>query len=118
MSPEPTDDPTAIRDYLWRNQRILLTDFEKRCLLAATKREKALHDPTIALKMRASLANEDQEVLAASLGGLHAIRQRIEQRFAKSLLDGSVVINRCPKCNGVVRTPLAKQCLVCGHDWH
>lgn len=25
---------------------------------------------------------------------------------------------RCEKCNGVLRTPFAKQCLHCGYDWH
>ncbi|TWT32246.1 hypothetical protein KOR34_40080 [Posidoniimonas corsicana] len=25
---------------------------------------------------------------------------------------------RCGRCNGVLRTPLAKQCLNCGYDWH
>jgi hypothetical protein len=27
-------------------------------------------------------------------------------------------INRCPRCHRVVRTPLARQCFWCGHDWH
>lgn len=25
---------------------------------------------------------------------------------------------RCNRCNSELRTPLAKQCLNCGHDWH
>lgn len=25
---------------------------------------------------------------------------------------------RCQNCNGELRTPLAKQCLHCGYDWH
>ena len=25
---------------------------------------------------------------------------------------------RCERCNGELRTPLAKQCLHCGYDWH
>jgi hypothetical protein len=28
------------------------------------------------------------------------------------------VIVRCQRCNGELRTPLAKQCLNCGYDWH
>jgi len=31
---------------------------------------------------------------------------------------GGVFLNLCPKCGGLPRTPLAKQCRVCGHDWH
>jgi len=29
-----------------------------------------------------------------------------------------VILNRCPKCSRIVRTPKAKQCLWCFHDWH
>lgn len=29
-----------------------------------------------------------------------------------------VFINNCPKCGRLARTPLAKQCRHCRHDWH
>ena len=29
-----------------------------------------------------------------------------------------VVINNCQKCGKLARTPTAKQCRHCGHDWH
>jgi hypothetical protein len=29
-----------------------------------------------------------------------------------------VIINRCPQCDELARTPRAKQCRFCGHDWH
>ncbi len=29
----------------------------------------------------------------------------------------SLFINRCPACNRIVRTPRAKLCLCCGHNW-
>lgn len=29
-----------------------------------------------------------------------------------------VVFNNCPKCGKLARTPEAKQCRHCGHDWH
>lgn len=29
-----------------------------------------------------------------------------------------ICVNRCPLCARVVRTPRARQCLWCGHDWH
>ena len=27
-------------------------------------------------------------------------------------------VGRCPKCDGVLRTPRARQCLHCNYDWH
>jgi len=29
-----------------------------------------------------------------------------------------IFLNYCPKCNGLARTPKAKQCRYCYHDWH
>lgn len=29
-----------------------------------------------------------------------------------------IVLNKCPKCGRLARTPYAKQCRFCGHDWH
>ncbi|MDH6309209.1 ribosomal protein L40E [Dysgonomonas sp. PFB1-18] len=29
-----------------------------------------------------------------------------------------VFLNYCSKCNGLARTPQAKQCRFCGYDWH
>ena len=29
-----------------------------------------------------------------------------------------VFFNRCPACNQLARTPSARQCRYCGHDWH
>jgi len=41
----------------------------------------------------------------------------IRDRILKDSAD-RVVLNRCAKCSSLTRTPLAKQCLSCGHDWH
>jgi hypothetical protein len=30
---------------------------------------------------------------------------------------GIDIINTCPQCGQLARTPLAKQCRHCGHDW-
>jgi hypothetical protein len=112
------DDDLAVADYVQRNDLDLMTDFERRSLHLAIKRELAEVSETAADRLPAWVAQEDEAVVRASLSEKTAIRQQINDRIAKSLKDGSLVINRCPKCNRVVRTPLAQQCLWCGHDWH
>lgn len=39
--------------------------------------------------------------------------QRIFQQHA-----GKIDFNCCPRCAEVARTPTARQCRLCGHDWH
>lgn len=29
-----------------------------------------------------------------------------------------ISLNNCARCGGLARTPLARQCRYCGHDWH
>lgn len=31
--------------------------------------------------------------------------------------SSEIYLNKCKKCNELARTPLAKQCRLCGHSW-
>jgi hypothetical protein len=46
--------------------------------------------------------------------------QSFRVRTARQLLERNpdLPINRCSACNAICRTPVAKQCRRCGHDWH
>lgn len=47
--------------------------------------------------------------------------EKEKEKIAKLILEkypDKISFNYCPKCNGLARTPFAKQCLHCGHDWH
>jgi len=44
-----------------------------------------------------------------------------ELKIAQTILSGypdKVLFNYCPSCNHLSRTPYAKQCRYCCHDWH
>jgi len=49
------------------------------------------------------------------LGGPAAM-QRIAQRVYDQ--HKNEIINLCPACGKLARTPNAQQCRHCGHDWH
>lgn len=49
-------------------------------------------------------------------GDAESIRLQIAQRLWAEA-DRSV-FNFCPECEALARTPQAKQCRHCGHDWH
>lgn len=43
------------------------------------------------------------------------------ENVAKRILsenEAELILNLCPKCQKLARTPLAKQCRFCFHSWH
>ena len=60
---------------------------------------------------------KDPEILKLLENGIKAFRLNTAQRILKENKK-EVVFNTCPKCNKLARTPKAKQCRFCGHDWH
>jgi hypothetical protein len=66
---------------------------------------------------RAKWLSDEPEVLTLAADGLAAFQMRVALR----ILDqhpGEVVLNYCPRCRALARTPKAKWCPNCGHDWH
>jgi ribosomal protein L40E len=42
-------------------------------------------------------------------------------RTAQRILDkhsDEIVFNYCPRCGALAKTPKARQCRVCHHDWY
>lgn len=48
--------------------------------------------------------------------GIEKLEIKIASRILKE--HKNEVINNCPECEGLARTPYAKQCRHCGYDWH
>jgi len=45
-------------------------------------------------------------------------KEKLADKIAKRLLkENSEIVNKCPKCERLARTPKAKQCRFCGHKW-
>lgn len=59
----------------------------------------------------------DQNVLKALGQGIQAFTERLIQRLKIAHPD-RFYLNLCPRCSQLARTPTAKQCRYCGHDWH
>jgi len=86
-----TDELTK---YIIFNYGHLMTELERRQQLL----------PIENLTPQADSADQDQFMLS--------MRERI-MREHKS----EIMLNRCPKCNALARTPTAKQCPKCFHSW-
>jgi hypothetical protein len=112
-------DTQVLTDYVWEHFSHLMTEFEQRVGRAILWRQKAANQTGRA----AEILNErwgkvgDPEIDAALTDGPEAFRRGVCARLLVEAGD-QLFINRCPRCHRIVRTPKAKQCFWCGHDWH
>jgi len=63
------------------------------------------------------LLSDDPEVLELTRGGAESFVLRTAERIMAAH-SHEIYINRCPRCGEVAKTPKARQCRFCGHDWH
>ncbi len=98
----------------------LLTEFERKAIVAfdARWRIALAHDPEV-------MQHQLRQAGVFDTPGLGAVMSRGYETFcrdiaARVLLEHAtdLVLNRCPRCDRIVRTPKARQCLWCFHDWH
>jgi hypothetical protein len=111
------DDETETTRYVWDYCQSLMTDLERRVFKAIIARQKSdASSPEMARTLLQSWGGgNDAEIEAALADGAEAFRQRVCRR----LLQAQVMkVHRCPRCDRVLRTPTARQCFWCGHDWH
>jgi hypothetical protein len=68
-------------------------------------------------KITRDLGTHDRDALQLLENGFPEFKRRIAERI---LVEHSneVVINLCPQCGRLARTPLAKQCRHCRYNWH
>jgi hypothetical protein len=113
------DDDRELAAYVWDNHPEYLTPTEARAGLAVSAAAKAAAgSPDMAVFVRKRHGLDDDAAVESELaGGTDAFRLRAAERILREHAD-AVVVNRCPRCRRVVRTPRAAQCFWCGFDWH
>ncbi len=68
-------------------------------------------------KIHSRMLCDEPEVLCLARDGYEEFQLRAAARILGDSAD-KVFFNCCPICGGLARTPTAKQCRYCGHDWH
>lgn len=58
---------------------------------------------------------EDENILKLLENGIDEFEKQVAIRIDN---ENVIKYNNCPNCNKLTRTPKAKQCRFCGHDWH
>ena len=112
------DEPSVLTEYVWSQCFTHMTDFERAGVKAVHSRMKAEAADSEQLRrmIQAKWGGEnDPAVVAALAQGEDAFRTAVRDRV---LRDHPEAVVRCPKCNGVLRTPRAQQCRWCFHAWH
>src|SRR5262245_45871081 len=60
---------------------------------------------------------KDPEALSLMHHGVQAFRRKVRERILRDHRE-RIFLNYCPKCGGLAKTPRARQCFWCFHDWH
>lgn len=108
------DEEDALRDFLkWRWKRYA-TEEERSWYRLALRREKAA-DPRwetshFARRVHAEWKRADEATRLAVEAGAAAIRMGAVERLFRVFREDQRVTGRCPKCQRLLRTPLAQQC--------
>jgi hypothetical protein len=113
------DEDRELTRYVWDYFTHHMTDFERQVGLAIIGRQKVANagaDFSHPGAVRWG-RTDDPEVNAALADGPEKFRRRVCSRVLAEA-GSKVLVNRCPRCNRVVRTPRARQCFWCGFDWH
>jgi hypothetical protein len=63
------------------------------------------------------LLSNDPKIVQLASEGLDAFMVRTAQRILDEH-SGEVAFNYCPRCGALDKTPKARQCRACRHDWH
>jgi hypothetical protein len=63
------------------------------------------------------LLSEDPQVLELARYGYDSFVLRTAERILTYHAD-KIAFNHCPQCGRLARTPKARQCRYCRHDWH
>lgn len=101
----------------------LLTDQEKLGLRHLSSKYKLDHAYTkdnmadmVKAYKRLGWLTEDKEILELVGKGEDELNRMVAMRILAEHGD-KVFINQCPQCGRLARTPFARQCRHCAHEW-
>jgi hypothetical protein len=127
--PETTDSPTADSSVARRPaSRADVSNTRSRLrwnsfLMGTAKATHGRTDAAAQLEVRnrshfaRGLLSNDPDLLKLASEGVDAFVMRTAQR----ILDQhpkEILFNYCPQCGALAKTPKARQCHFCRHDWH
>lgn len=119
MKADEYDEHDVLKEYVLRYYSLHFTELEFLTFRSVEAEEKAQNaGPSMAKKIRERWGEKDNpEVVAALSQGVDKFREAVFDRLMMEHQE-DIFINRCPRCHKIAKTPKAKQCQWCFHDWH
>lgn len=112
------NEQAVLVDYVFGYCTRLLTEAERlayRSIIAQRKARNARSEGE-RQALRNLWVSDAPEVRTLLANGESAFLQATAVRVV--LENGEGILNRCARCGVLARTPHAKQCPACFHDWH
>jgi hypothetical protein len=107
-------------EYIIMHYSNLLSLLEKAALRhhrSKLKLEKAENDKVADLYYKKGWLSENPKVLNYLSNGYVSFVIGCAERILQEA-SNKVILNHCPNCQRLARTPFAKQCRHCHHNWH
>jgi len=113
-------------NYVFRYFSHLMTEHERlayRHLVGTVKATRGRSDAEAQEEAKGSvfylreMLSDQPSVLALASDGFGTFVCRTGQRILNDQRD-QITFNCCPQCGALARTPTARQCRACRHDWH
>ena len=113
-------------NYVFRYFSHLMTEHERlayRHLVGTIKATRGRSDVEAQEEAKGSvfylreMLSDQPSVLALASDGFGTFVCRTGQRILNDQRD-QITFNCCPQCGALARTPTARQCRACRHDWH
>jgi rhomboid protease GluP len=79
--------------------------------------DKDQYEKRKSISLEKGWLTDDPEILALLKDGIDSLTEKATGRIVKEH-SKEIFFNFCPECGKLARTPKAKQCRFCGHDWH
>ncbi len=121
MTADTYDDGVALRVYVLKYFRHLMTPLERRVTeyiapIVSDAEDSKIRSLYTFLENRDGHVDDDAVLRAFQTPYVDRVANAVDRVLKMGRDD--VLENRCEKCHRLARTPVAKQCLWCGHDWH
>jgi len=106
-----------LKDYIYRYCGKFMTEDEHTAKRTIMYSLNTTSESMLSLMREKKWISDDPKILRMIEDGHEALKERIVNRIWSDHLV-ELELNLCPVCKKVARTPHARQCRFCFHDWH